>query len=48
MIPQAAADRSPDDAELARRIGERDGRAFEIVMRRHNVALRYCGYLQAT
>jgi len=36
MIPQAAADRSPDDAELARGIGERDGRAFEIVMRRHN------------
>lgn len=37
MIPQAAADRSPDDAELARRVGERDGRAFEIVMR-HAIA----------
>jgi RNA polymerase sigma-70 factor (ECF subfamily) len=37
MNPQAARERgSDDDAALARSIGERDGRAFEVVMRRHN------------
>lgn len=36
MIPQAVAERPPDDAELARRIGLRDERAFEALMRRHN------------
>jgi RNA polymerase sigma-70 factor (ECF subfamily) len=36
MIPQAAAELPPDDAELARRIGQRDERAFEALMRRHN------------
>jgi hypothetical protein len=36
MIPQAVAERPPDDAELARRIGQRDERAFEALMRRHN------------
>jgi RNA polymerase sigma-70 factor (ECF subfamily) len=32
----AAALRQPDDAELARRIGSRDERAFEAMMRAHN------------
>ncbi|MDQ2963331.1 MAG: RNA polymerase sigma factor [Pseudomonadota bacterium] len=36
MIPQAVAERPPDDAELARLIGQRDERAFEALMRRHN------------
>ena len=36
MIPQAVAEQPPDDAELARRIGQRDERAFEALMRRHN------------
>ena len=36
MIPQAVAEWPPDDAELARRIGLRDERAFEALMRRHN------------
>ncbi len=37
MNPQAARERgSENDADLARSIGERDGRAFEVVMRRHN------------
>jgi RNA polymerase sigma-70 factor (ECF subfamily) len=37
MNSQAAQERAPDDdADLARSIGERDGRAFEVVMRRHN------------
>ena len=33
-----AAD-APDDVELARRIGQRDERAFELLMRRHNQML---------
>jgi RNA polymerase sigma-70 factor (ECF subfamily) len=36
VIPQAVAELSPDDTELARRIGQRDERAFEALMRRHN------------
>lgn len=36
MIPQAVAEASPDDAELARRIAQCDERAFEALMRRHN------------
>jgi RNA polymerase sigma-70 factor (ECF subfamily) len=36
MILQALAEVPPDDAELARRIGQRDERAFEAMMRRHN------------
>ena len=36
MIPQAVTERPPDDAELVRRIGQRDERAFEALMRRHN------------
>ena len=36
MIPQAEAEVPPDDSELARRIGQRDERAFEVLMRRHN------------
>ena len=36
MIPQAVAEWPPDDAELARRIGLRDERAFVALMRRHN------------
>jgi RNA polymerase sigma-70 factor, ECF subfamily len=36
MIPQVLAELPPDDAGLARRIGERDERAFEQLMRRHN------------
>jgi len=36
MTAGAAAERQPDDAELARRIGARDERAFEAVMREHN------------
>jgi RNA polymerase sigma-70 factor (ECF subfamily) len=36
MIPQAVAEVPPDDVELARRIGQRDERAFEAMMRRHN------------
>lgn len=36
MTATAAAQGSPDDAELARRIGERDERAFEVMMRAHN------------
>ncbi len=35
MIP-ATAERPADDADLARRIGLRDERAFETMMRRHN------------
>jgi RNA polymerase sigma-70 factor, ECF subfamily len=36
MSPQAAAEAPPDDAKLARRIAQRDERAFEALMRRHN------------
>jgi RNA polymerase sigma factor (sigma-70 family) len=36
MTAAAAAERPLDDVELARRIGERDERAFEAVMRAHN------------
>jgi RNA polymerase sigma-70 factor (ECF subfamily) len=36
MTATAAAERPSDDAELARRIGQRDERAFEAVMRAHN------------
>jgi RNA polymerase sigma-70 factor (ECF subfamily) len=36
MILQTLAEVPPDDAELARRIGQRDERAFEAMMRRHN------------
>ncbi|HEX8009373.1 MAG TPA: RNA polymerase sigma factor [Casimicrobiaceae bacterium] len=36
MTAAAPAERPLDDAELARRIGERDERAFEAVMRAHN------------
>src|SRR5215472_11946684 len=36
MTAGAAAQRQPDDAELARRIAGRDERAFEAVMREHN------------
>ena len=36
MTATAAAQRPLDDAELARRIGARDERAFETVMRAHN------------
>ena len=36
MTAAAAAERPPDDAELARRIGQRDERAFETLMRAHN------------
>jgi len=36
MTAAAAVERPPDDAELARRIGERDERAFEAVMRAYN------------
>jgi RNA polymerase sigma-70 factor, ECF subfamily len=36
MIPQAMAEQPADDAELVRRIGLRDERAFEALMRRHN------------
>jgi len=36
MTAGAATQRQPDDAELARRIAERDERAFEAVMREHN------------
>jgi RNA polymerase sigma-70 factor, ECF subfamily len=36
MIPQAVAQVPPDDAKLAHRIGHRDERAFEALMRRHN------------
>jgi RNA polymerase sigma-70 factor (ECF subfamily) len=36
MTAGAAAQRRPDDEELARRIGERDERAFEALMREHN------------
>jgi len=39
MIAQAVAEVPPDDAELARRIGQRDERAFEAMMRRHNLML---------
>jgi RNA polymerase sigma-70 factor (ECF subfamily) len=35
LVPAVA----PDDAELARRIGQRDEKAFELVMRRHNQML---------
>ena len=38
LTPVAAAD-APDDVELARRIGQRDERAFELLMRRHNQLL---------
>jgi RNA polymerase sigma-70 factor (ECF subfamily) len=36
MPTTAAAQRQPDDAELARRIAQRDERAFEAMMRAHN------------
>jgi RNA polymerase sigma-70 factor (ECF subfamily) len=36
MILQKAAELGSDDASLARRIGDRDERAFEILMRSHN------------
>jgi RNA polymerase sigma-70 factor, ECF subfamily len=36
MILHAVAEVPPDDAELARRIAQRDERAFEALMRRHN------------
>lgn len=36
MTTATAAQLRPDDAELARRIGARDERAFEAVMRAHN------------
>src|SRR5262249_13836012 len=36
MTTGSAAQRQPDDAELARRIADRDERAFEAVMREHN------------
>jgi RNA polymerase sigma-70 factor, ECF subfamily len=36
MTAAAAAERPPDDAELVRRIGQRDERAFETLMRAHN------------
>jgi RNA polymerase sigma-70 factor (ECF subfamily) len=36
MTIATAARPQPDDAELARRIGERDERAFEVMMRAHN------------
>ncbi|HSS06871.1 MAG TPA: RNA polymerase sigma factor [Rhodanobacteraceae bacterium] len=36
MPTAAAAQRQPDDAELARRIAQRDERAFEAMMRAHN------------
>src|SRR5437660_1393341 len=36
MTAAGAAERPPDDAELARRIGQRDERAFETLMRAHN------------
>jgi RNA polymerase sigma-70 factor (ECF subfamily) len=39
MTATAAAPRPLDDAELARRIGARDERAFETVMRAHNSML---------
>jgi RNA polymerase sigma-70 factor (ECF subfamily) len=34
-----AATDAPDDVELARRVGQRDERAFELLMRRHNQML---------
>lgn len=37
-LAPAAVD-APDDAELARRVGQRDERAFELLMRRHNQVL---------
>ena len=36
MIPKTAVDQPVGDDELARRIGQRDERAFELMMRRHN------------
>ena len=36
MTTATAPQERPDDAELARRIGERDERAFEAMMRAHN------------
>jgi RNA polymerase sigma-70 factor (ECF subfamily) len=36
MIAQALPAQPPDDAELARSVARRDGRAFETLMRRHN------------
>lgn len=36
MIPQAVTEAPSDDAELARRIAQRDERAFVALMRRHN------------
>ena len=36
MIPQVITKRPLDDAELVRRIGQHDERAFEALMRRHN------------
>lgn len=36
MVAQAVAKQPSDDAELARSIAQRDGRAFETLMRRHN------------
>ncbi len=36
MIPQTVAKQPPDEAELARRVAQRDARAFETLMRRYN------------
>jgi len=36
MISRAVAKEAPGDVELARSIAQRDGRAFETLMRRHN------------
>lgn len=38
-LPRPAAPDAPDDAELARRIGQRDEGAFVLLMRRHNQML---------
>jgi RNA polymerase sigma-70 factor, ECF subfamily len=38
-LTPVAADDAPDDVGLARRIGQRDERAFELLMRRHNQLL---------
>ena len=38
-LASTAATDAPDDAELVRRIGQRDEKAFELVMRRHNQML---------
>ena len=39
MIALVAAERTPDDLQLARLIEARDGRAFEAIMRAHNRVL---------